>query len=255
MAKNGVGVSDICAKEVEREVENAISLYKDPAKSKELIDQYMNEYYDTVETKNAYPNNALISESTYFINKYGKAIYSELLVERDKFIKPSNRSENEEYNEEDYSKALENIHVLNQVQTIDKPILGVIDKYIPGYDSNTIYREIEYRNKEYERLYKINYYLNVFYYSGFVLLMMILIATKNLFIRERFVVYIFLGILPFLYPWAFRLLRKLYNYFNPLSQYSGPKNAFIDTNISQTAMFSNNVSNSYKNKVETTTVN
>jgi hypothetical protein len=249
MAEKGVGVSEVCKKEVE----NAISIYKDP-ENNGLIDQYMNEYYNIVESKNAYPNNIHITESTYFVNKYGKEIYNELLAERDKFLKPSNRA-TDEYNEEDYSKALENIHVLNQVQTIDKPILGVIDKYIPEYDSNTIYREIEYRNKEYERLYKINYYLNILYYCGFVLLIIILITSGNLFIRERFVVYIFLGILPFLYPWVFRLVRKLYNYFNPPSQYSGPKNAFIDTNISQTAMFSNNVSNSYKNKVDTTTVN
>ena len=251
MAKNGVGVSDICAKEVE----DAINIYKNPVNNQQVIDEYMNEYYNLVESKNAFPNNKMISESNYFITKYGKEIYDQLLTERDAFLKPSNRTGDINYNEEDYSKALENIHVLNQVKTIDKPILDVIDKYIPEYDSNTIYREIEYRNTEYERLHKINYYLNILYYCLFVILILVLFTSNNLFIRERFVVYIFLGLLPFLYPWVFRLLRKIYNYFNPPSQYSGPKNAFIDTSISQTAMFSNNASNSYKTKLNTTTVN
>ena len=243
------GVSEQCQKEIPA----IIDIITNP-KDKTLTDQYMNEYYNLVQTKNEYPNEIHITEQQYFVQKYDAMIYDELLQERNKMLKQSNRAP-DEYNEEEYSKALENIHVLNQVQTIDKPILDVIDKYIPEYDSNTIYREVEYRNKEYEKLYNINYYLNIFYYCGFVLLIILLITSGNLFIRERFVVYIFLGILPFLYPWVFRIFRKLYNYFIPPSQYSGPKNAFVDTNISQTAMFSNNASNSYKTKLNTTTVN
>jgi hypothetical protein len=225
----------------------------DPADPK-ILEEKRNSYYQSVESENAYPNKITDIEANYFTSKYDGDIYNKLIQFRLEFLKVSKR-DSMDYKEEDYSKAIENIHVLNQVLTVDKPIMNVIDKYIPEYDSNTIYREIEYRDKEYERLYKINYYLNILYYCLYVILIILLFTSDRLFLDNRITLYIFLAVLPFLYPWAFLLFRRIYKYLNPPTQYTGPKNAFIDTNISQTAMFSNNVSNSYKNKVETTTLN
>ena len=220
-----------------------------------LIDQYMNAYYNFVESENAVDERMMKIEANYFLTKYGADIYNQLLAVRKDYLTVSERSSiNIEFSEEDYSKALENIHVLNQVLTVDKPIMNVIDKYIPEYDSNTIYREIEYRDIEYERLYNINYYLNMLYYVMYIVLIILVITSERFNFDKDMVIYISLAILPFVYPWVFLLFRRIYNYFNPPSEYSGPKNAFIDTKIAQTAMFSNNVSNSYKNKVQTTTI-
>ena len=221
-----------------------------------LIEKYANSYYNFVETENAVDERMIQIEANYFLTKYGPEIYNELLQIRRDFLSVSDRDAiNIEYSEEDYSKALENIHVLNQVLTVDKPIMSVIDKYIPEYDSNTIYREIEYRDEEYKRLYNINYYLNILYYVIFVVLIILVVTSNRFDFKKDMILYISLAILPFVYPWVFLLFRRIYIYFNPPTQYSGPKNAFIDTNIAQTAMFSNNVSNSYKNKVHTTTLN
>jgi len=221
----------------------------------QLIEKYMNAYYNFVESENAVDDRLVRIEANYFLTKYGPDIYKELLDLRTEFLAVSERSGIDlTFNEEDYSKALENIHVLNQVYTVDKPIMSVIDKYIPEYDSNTIYREIEYRDKEYERLYNINYYLNMLYYIMFVVLIILVVTSDRFYFNKDMIIYVSLAILPFVYPWLFLLFRRIYNYFNPPLEYSGPKNAFIDTNIAQTAMFSNNVSNSYKNKVHTTTI-
>ena len=245
----GVGVSkqEFCKEEVNQAIAQS-----DPS-NPEKLDEIRNRYYEHVESENKYPNTVTGIEANYFTSKYGGDIYNRLIQFRLDFLKVPKR-DSMEYNEEDYSKAVENIHVLNQVLTVDKPIMNVIDKYIPEYDSNTIYREIEYRDKEYERLYKINYYSNILYYCLYVILILLLFTTNRLYLDNRITLYIFLAVLPYIYPWAFLLFRRTYNYVNPPTQYSGPKNAFIDTNISQTAMFSNNVSNSYKNKVETTTL-
>ena len=92
------------------------------------------------------------------------------------------------------------------------------------------------------------------YYIMYVVLIVLVVTSDRFYFDKDMTIYVSLAILPFVYPWLFLLFRRIYNYVNPPSEYSGPKNAFIDTNIAQTAMFSNNVSNSYKNKVHTTTI-
>ena len=243
--RNGVGVSN--SQNCDASVAAALAPYKNPATvQQKMVDKNKSEYYTSTENSNALPNEVLSLESSYFLSKYNKAIYKGLLDIRANYITPPSDTTGFPLNE--YNKALESIYVLNQAQTIDSPLYTLLEKYLPGYDANTLYREIEYRDTEYAKLIKINYYLNIFYYCLFIILILTLFSSDKLFLRDRFVIYIFLAILPILYPWIFLLFRRIYLYFNPSIQYNGPENAFIDTNTSVITSFSNNVNNSYKKK-------
>jgi hypothetical protein len=91
--------------------------------------------------------------------------------------------------------------------------------------SNVIYEKIEYRNIEHEKLYNINKLIDVLFYSfyfAFVLIMICIGNTK----KEYFLIYLFVGLIPFIYPFMFKFLL----YINKYLTYNvhGPKNAFVD---------------------------
>jgi hypothetical protein len=248
-ASQGVGVSGSC----DASIAEAVERYRNPAVvQKTITDQNKSEYYDMIDSNNSLANDALTVESAYFISKYGKSIYKNLLRLRELYITPP--TGHVQFDITNYSKAIENIHVLNQVTTIDKPLYNILDEYLPEYDSNSIYREVEYRNDEYVKLSNFNYYVNIFYYCLFIILILLLFSSEKLFLQERYMIYLFLAILPILYPWIFMLFRKIFLYIYPSLQFNGPTNAFVDTNTSTIAMFSNNVNNSYKKNEDTTTV-
>lgn len=243
----GTGATPGC----DASVAAALAPYKNPKTAQEtIIAEHKNEYYNHIDQNNELANNALSIEAAYFISKYGSGIYKTLLQERALYITPPENSA--AYDTQGYSRALESINVLNQVITIDTPLYNVLDKYLPAHDSNTLYREIEYRDNEYAKLSMLNYYLNIFYYCLFIVLILLLFSSDKLFLRDRFVVYLGLAILPILYPWIFMLFRRIFIFIYP--SYNGPVNAFVDTNTGTTTMFSNNVSNSYKKKEDTTAI-
>ena len=247
-AMNGVGPS------CDASMASVSAQFSDPTKnSKMAIQQYKSNYYKMIEDNNASSSNTLTKESSYFIAKYGSNIYNQLLEYRLRYLNPTT-TQSDGFDLTGYFQVLESISALNQVLTIDKPMLNILDTYLPEYDANTLYREIEYRDVEYAKLSKINYYVNILYYCAFVVLILLLFSSGNLLLRERFVLYIFLGLLPILYPWAFMLSRRIFNYIYPSFQYNGPVNAFVDTNTNITTMFSNNVSNSFKKNEEATTI-
>ena len=97
-------------------------------------------------------------------------------------------------------------------------------------NSQTNFRKTEYRSEEHDKLKSINRTINIIYYSCIILLFMLLFTDNNLYLKERFIFYIFLIILPYLYPWIFMYTIKLKNVIMPTITYTGPKNAFIDIN-------------------------
>ena len=46
--------------------------------------------------------------------------------------------------------------------------------------------------------------------------------------REKFLIYLFVGLIPIIYPYLFKLAAYIVNYLSSDSQ--GPKNAFININ-------------------------
>jgi len=87
----------------------------------------------------------------------------------------------------------------------------------------------EYKLLQHQQLKYINFFINIVYYSLLILLFLLLFSSNNLYLKERAILYIFLIILPFLYPWIFMGLMQIKNMLfsnKPL----GPSNAFVDIN-------------------------
>ena len=83
--------------------------------------------------------------------------------------------------------------------------------YYPVIDTATNFRKVEYRNDEHEKLRSINRMINIIYYACVVLLFMLLYSNNTLYLKDRIVLYIFLLILPYLYPWLWMFFIKLKN--------------------------------------------
>jgi hypothetical protein len=99
---------------------------------------------------------------------------------------------------------------------------------------NTIVRKIDYRDIEYNKLKSINSIINIVYYILLILLFVLLFSENNLLLKERFLFYLFLILLPYLYPWIYILIKKIWTSLFPDTLTEGPKNAFlnnIDTNL------------------------
>jgi len=94
-------------------------------------------------------------------------------------------------------------------------------------DPNIIYEKINYREKEHEKLYKINNTLNILFYCFYVAFIIIIVCTGNTK-REQFLIYLFVGLIPIVYPYLFKLATYIVNTFS--SDSHGPKNAFVNIN-------------------------
>jgi hypothetical protein len=107
-------------------------------------------------------------------------------------------------------------------------IVAMLSKYIPKTNADATYKKIEYREEEYAKLKNINTIINIIYYLGVVFLFVLLHTSDNLFLKDRFVFYLFLLLFPFLYPWIYLYTIQLWTYLFPTKLFSGPTNAFID---------------------------
>ena len=228
-----------------------ITILPDSSTVNNVINKKLQDNYNAiVEKGNNYPKELLLEESKYFTKKYGNDVYEKLLDKRISYIKPPSPPPPDLIR----PLILDQIHVLNQSKTTNSNAVNILNTYLPSFDSNTIYREIEYRDNEYIRLYQINFILNILYYVGLIILLSLLFSSNNLLLKERFLFYLFLALLPFLYPWIFLFSRKIFNKIYPSISYNGPVNAFIDTNKTTTTMWSNNTKNNYQSQTNTTTL-
>jgi hypothetical protein len=107
-------------------------------------------------------------------------------------------------------------------------LVAMLSKYIPKSNADATYTKIQYRDVEYSKLKNINTIINGVYYFGVIFLFILLFTSNNFYLKERFMFYIFLILLPFLYPWLYLYVTKIWRFLFPVSLLSGPKNAFID---------------------------
>jgi hypothetical protein len=103
--------------------------------------------------------------------------------------------------------------------------------FYPTDESATNFRKVEYRTEEHEKLRVINRVINMVYYAFLIVLFMLLYTNNTLYLIDRFVLYLFLILLPYLYPWLWLLFNKIKNLIMPNIEYTGPKNAFIDKSV------------------------
>ncbi len=194
-------------------------------------------YYNDVDEEILYIGKLLSDEKTYFNNKYGTDIYNSLIAKRTIFLK-NDVVEPDTNNDNKYSNLLEQVDSLNNQTNLNK-MTSYINTYLPSYDANAIYKHIEYTNEEFVFLQKVNFYINLAYYITFIIFILLLISSNNLYLGERFILYIFLAILPVLYPWFYIILRNTWKTLFPVVDYGGPNQ--VDTTTNTITMFSNNI--------------
>ena len=107
-------------------------------------------------------------------------------------------------------------------------LVAMLSKHIPITNADATYQKIEYREIEYAKLKSINTIINIVYYIGVIFLFVLLFASNNVFLKERFIFYLFLLLFPFLYPWIYMYIIQIWTYLFPTKLFSGPTNAFID---------------------------
>ena len=129
----------------------------------------------------------------------------------------------------DYLLQVDGKQQLYQLQNNLDVSLNLLFNYLKrqNIDPNIIYEKIRYREKEHEKLYKINNTLNILFYCFYVAFLIIIVCTGNTQ-REQFLIYLFVGLIPIVYPYLFKLAVYVVNTFS--SDSHGPKNAFININ-------------------------
>lgn len=93
--------------------------------------------------------------------------------------------------------------------------------------SDVIYDKIEHRDIEHEKLYNRNKIFDILFYCFYFSFLLIMICTQNTK-RENFLIYLFIGLTPFIYPFVFKWTLFLIKYLS--NDPHGPKKAFVDIN-------------------------
>ena len=130
--------------------------------------------------------------------------------------------------------------IKNTITLLNNPLLqtgnkmsDLLTNYLPINNAQTTYEKVVYRDEEHSKLKSVNRIINIVYYCGVVLLLLLLFTSDNLYLKERLPLYIFIIILPYLYPWLYKLTGVIWGFIFPMIDYTGPKNAFIDKNYTQ----------------------
>jgi hypothetical protein len=220
------------------------------------LDQYSGKYRNDIEFQNSLKAQLLADEETYFVNKYGSVVYQYLKNKRDQLISQWDTSSSQSSTSNNCTKPSPGkTTVINRITNSTKTVVkgyyddngnfvespeivdedngldfyNMFSKYLPFADPDVINRKIEYRETEHDFLMKLNSIMNGIYYILFVIMIILLMGGNNLQLKQRAPIYIFLLLLPLLYPYFFKLLNFIYNYFTNNKSIHGPKNAFLDT--------------------------
>jgi len=196
-------------------------------------------YRNDIDFMNSFNEQTLADERTYFVNKYGTKVYDFLLAQRTAYIREKNRKDKEEVCKSctfDASRcnylydASKNILLSQQEKKEEenRNLLKFLQSQLPKQDPETTFKKVEYRNEAHEFLSSMNHYITVGYFVILFLMFIILGVTNRLMIKERIVLYLFLIVLPFAFPYFFDILKKIYRYMFPEDSTHGPKNAFLD---------------------------
>lgn len=197
--------------------------------SSSAYSELLEKYKKDVDFANTLPPILLKEESDYFITKYGETIYNYALQQRELYFAGLNDSMNKK------EECPKEVAVSTESTNSSKPTFDANDlynqfsKHIKILNPDVIRRKIEYRDAEHEKLMGISSLLNWFYYILLFILFLIIFSIGNIHIKERFLIYLGLALLPVLYPWIFMMIKNLLLSFFDLTPLHGPKNAFMDT--------------------------
>jgi chromosome segregation ATPase len=127
-----------------------------------------------------------------------------------------------------------NENLLKKSKNIDSSLNNLFN-YLKKQNtsSDVIYEKIEYRDIEHEKLYNTNKLIDILFYCFYFSFILIMICIGNTQ-REHFLIYLFVGLIPYIYPFVFKFLLYLFKYLS--TKVHGPKNAFVDINNTLYAM-------------------
>jgi hypothetical protein len=197
-------------------------------------------YRNNIEFVNSFTEQVLTDEREYFVKKYSQKVYDFLLSQRLEY-----RAKQLSMNTESTCKSCPQTNTTGAgaipPNTCNNPDHRTCSDTTSFFDylkrqvnttitrPETTYKKIEYRNEAKELLDKINYGLTILYFVIFVCLMILLVSTNRLFLKQRFMLYLFLFLLPFVFPYLFEGIKFLYRYLFPDTPTRGPSNGFIES--------------------------
>ena len=216
-----------------RDVSNLDQIYRDVSTRVEDITRSTSQYETNI-THNLRPQitglETKINEINKKIDKLEKA--KQANKQNITIINEEINNLNKQINKlfiKDYSnKVYNNENVLNLSETIDTSLNHLVS-YLKNQalSSDVIYEKIEYRDTEHEKLNSTNKVFDIIFYCFYFSFLLIMICTENIK-REHFLIYLFFGLIPFIYPFIFKFVLYLINYTS--TDPHGPKNAFVDVN-------------------------
>lgn len=126
------------------------------------------------------------------------------------------------------NRVVNNKNLLNLTENTDTS-LNYLFSYLnkKRLSSDVIYDKIQHRDIEHEYLYNRNKIFDILFYCFYFSFLLIMICTQNIK-RENFLIYLFVGLIPFIYPFTFKWILYLIKYLS--NDPHGPKKAFIDIN-------------------------
>ena len=127
-----------------------------------------------------------------------------------------------------YSNYINTINnALEFQKVLDSSLNNLFDSLKKEYiNPNVLYEKVNYREIEHQKLTNINKALDILFYSFYFSFLLIMVCMGNTK-REHFLIYLFVGLIPIIYPFLFKFGKLFVNYLSP--PLHGPKNAFLDS--------------------------
>ena len=127
--------------------------------------------------------------------------------------------------EQNYSnKVYNNENLLKLNESVDQDLQYIFsDLKTQNINPKLLHSKIKYREVEEEKLLNTNKVLDILFYCFYFSFIIISIVTRNAKI-EHFLIYIFIGLIPFVYPFVFKNTKNILHMFH----LDGNKNAFIE---------------------------
>lgn len=110
----------------------------------------------------------------------------------------------------DYSnKVYNNKNLLNLNEKIDYNLKYIFsDLNTKNINPDLLYTKIKYRKLEEEKLTNTNKVLDILFYCFYFSFIIIGIVTRNIY-SENIIIYIFIGLIPFIYPFIFKNTKNI----------------------------------------------
>jgi len=203
-------------------------------------------YRNDIEFVNSFADQVILDESKYFVNKYSQKVYDYLLQQRVSYTSKMRTQQVTALCGSSTSTTGSNTlancpNVCNSVEQIEKNKECADSQTFLSYLTNqlsssairpeTTYKKIEYRNEAHELLDSINYWMTVLYFILLLVMLILLLTSNRLNLRSRFPLYLFLLVLPIIFPYLFEGLKYIYKYlFTEINTPTrGPQDAFIES--------------------------